>query len=149
MSFDKALDLEYPANVLKELGFEEIYLTPEQEERFEEIVEDASVEERDLFAKYYALHTSLYDIVESENKSAATICEAISATTRRLIDKKDFILGGKQGCHFQTTLFFSMFIELFIFSTVYSRSSRVVSIPSVSRREPLAYSSESFIALRT
>lgn len=95
MSFDKALDLEYPANVLKELGFEEIYLTPEQEERFEEIVEDASVEERDLFAKYYALHTSLYDIVESENKSAAAICEAISATARRLIDKKEFILGGK------------------------------------------------------
>ena len=93
---DQCLELEYPANVLKEFKFDEIYLTPEQESRFNEIVDMGTIEERDLFTRHYALRVSLDQMEKEDGKPSVQVENVIAQTVSRLTKNKNYILTGER-----------------------------------------------------
>ena len=87
--------IEYPANVLNELGFDETYLTPEQEHRFNSIVDEGTIEERDIFTRHYALNVSIKMIATDEKQDIIQIKDIIARTTNRIIKNQHYILTGE------------------------------------------------------
>ena len=88
-------ELDYPANVLKELGFDPYYLTLEQEERLEEVVAASMPYEHDAFARFYGLNTPIDQIARDEGRNVKQIIRWIAKIESNIEGMKEYILTGK------------------------------------------------------
>lgn len=86
---------EFPQNLLTELHFEELYLTPKQETRLEEVIAASMPFERNAFDKYYVFHKSLEQIAKEESRDTDQIMKWIAKIATNVEGMKEYILTGK------------------------------------------------------
>lgn len=88
-------EFDFPASLLKELGFETCYLTPEQEERFYEVVAASMSYEHDAFSRHYALGIPIDQIARDEGRNVKQILRWIIKIEANIQGHKEYILTGK------------------------------------------------------
>ena len=86
---------QFPANLLKELHFEEIYLTDEQEERLYEVLNASMPYERRAFDRHYVLGVPLAQIAKEEQRTADQVMIWIAKIATNVQGHKDYIMTGK------------------------------------------------------
>lgn len=86
---------QFPANLLKELHFKEIYLTDEQEERLYEVLNASMPYERRAFDRHYVLGVPLAQIAKEEQRTADQVMIWIAKIATNVQGHKDYIMTGK------------------------------------------------------
>lgn len=85
---------DFPVNLLKELHFEDLYLTDQQEERLYEVLNASMTYERRAFDRFYVYHIPLESIAKEENRSVDQIMKWVATISGNVESKKDYILTG-------------------------------------------------------
>ena len=86
---------QFPTNLLKELHFEEIYLTDEQEARLYEVLNASMPYERRAFDRYYVLGVPIAQIAKEEQRTADQIMIWVATIASNVSQKKQYILTGE------------------------------------------------------
>ena len=86
---------EFPATLLKELHFEDVFLTDEQEERLYIVMSASMPYERHAFDRYYEMNVPIDQIAKEEGRDVGQIRNWIETITNNVLDKKEYILTGK------------------------------------------------------
>lgn len=86
---------QFPANLLKELRFEEIYLTDKQEARLYEVLNASMPYERRAFDRYYVLGVPLAQIAKEEQRTVDQIMIWVATISSNVSQKKQYILTGE------------------------------------------------------
>lgn len=89
------MPVEFPVDFLKEIGFEDPYLTPEQEERFEIVLGVAMPYEKEAFDAYYMRGHTIDEIAASMKRSRKEIIRWIARVSAKVVEEKEYILTGE------------------------------------------------------
>ena len=87
--------LTFPENLLRELNFDDAYLTPEQEERLMEVINASMKYEQRIFYRRYLDLYPLDKIAKEEKMDVSRVQDIIDTTATRVAQMEDYILTGK------------------------------------------------------
>lgn len=87
--------LTFPENLLRELNFDDAYLTPEQEERLMEVINASMKYEQRIFYRRYLDLYPLDKIAKEEKMDVSRVHDIIDTTATRVAQMEDYILTGK------------------------------------------------------
>ena len=85
----------FPINLLRELHFDDVYLTDEQDERLYEVLNASMSYERRVFDRYYVYHVPLEQIAQEEGRSTGQVMAWIELIAGNVDEKRHYILTGE------------------------------------------------------
>ena len=89
------MDKEFPVNLLTELHFEEIHLTPEQDERLYEVLNASMSYERRAFDRHYVYGIPVEQIAKEEGRTSKEVLVWIAKIVVNVQEKEHYILTGE------------------------------------------------------
>lgn len=89
------MNKEFPLNLLTELHFEEIHLTPEQEDRLYEVLNASMSYERRAFDRYYVYGVPIAQIAKEEGRDSERVMLWVATIAANVAQKKQYILTGE------------------------------------------------------